>query len=373
MVRAPPSPVRGRTIAAVRSARTLRIALGGGLSVALAVLSVAPPAHAGDGRVVVIDVDPRVADALVVALSPWSLTVVRAPGPTPESDVDAAAARARVIASDLHAGAVVWLAPPRPPDDQAALWVYDAQTLELAVRPLTVWAPFDDAGAAAVALSVKTVLRASPLIAAEPAAPEAPPPPPPVTGPATSVEPAPAPTHARPGTEWWFATFVGARAPTGASAPVEARASVGASAWPARFGGHAGFGLDLEAGPGASVSTHAFQGELREGSLAITARLRSPVAPWLALELQGGPALVLASLDGEAVPESTSLHALRLDPAVDLGAVADVTFGPRVSLGALATGSAFLRFQRYTLDGDGLLDGPPVVLLFGLRLSVEVD
>jgi hypothetical protein len=137
--------------------------------------------------------------------------------------------------------------------------------------------------------------------------------------------------------------------------------------------------VDVEAGPGVSISprgspsTEVFQGELRQGSLALTARLRSPVTPWLALELGGGPAFVLASLDGEAAPAGTPLHALRLDPALDLGAVVDVTFGSRVSLGAAATGSAFLRFQRFALDGASFLDGPPVVVVFGLRLSVKVD
>jgi hypothetical protein len=364
MVRAQPSSVRRRTIAA--ACFTLP-------------LWMAPVAHAGDGRVVVIDVDPRVADALVVALSPWSLTVVRAPGPTPASDIDAAAARARVMASDLHAGAVVWILPPRPPDEQATLWVYDAETLELAVRPLTVWAPFDDAGAAAVALSVKTVLRASPLVATEPSAPGSSPQAPPSGEGPKPVEPASAQPRETAPVALWFETFVGARGPTGAAAAVEPRAAVGVSVWPTQFGGHAGLGADVEAGPGVSISpqgspsTQVFQGELREGSLAVTARLRSPVASWLALELAGGPAVVLASLDGEAVPAGTPLHALRLDPALDLGAIADVSLGPRVSLGAAATGSALLRFQRYALDGASLLDGPPVVVIFGLRLSLKID
>lgn len=362
MVRAPSSSrLRHRTIAVACLALPSWIA------------STASVAYAGDGRVVVIDVDPRVADALVVALSPWSLTVVRAPGPSPASDVDAAAARARVVASDLHAGAVVWIAPPRPPDEQATLWVYDAQTLELAVRPLTVWAPFDDAGAAAVALSVKTVLRASPLIATEPPASDTPPRPAAPAAPVAEVEPAPSPAAPPSGIHWRFETVVGARAPTGAAAAVEPRAALGASAWPARFGGHAGIGLDLQAGPGVSVATAAFQGELREGSLDLTARLRSPVAPWLSLELDGGAALVLASLDGQAVPEGPPLHALRIDPAVELGAFADVTSSSRVSLGIGATGSAFLRYQRYALDGEPLLDAPPVVVVLGARLSVEVD
>ncbi len=112
----------------------------------VAVLLFALPAHAAEGRVVIIDLEPRVADALVVALSPWSLAVVRAPGPNPAADIDAASSRARAIATEHRAGAVVWIVPPRKPSERGSLWVYEAQTMALAVRPLTVSAPFDDAG-----------------------------------------------------------------------------------------------------------------------------------------------------------------------------------------------------------------------------------
>jgi len=334
---------------------------------AFAAVWVSSTAEAREGRVVVIDVDPRVADALVVALSPWSLTVVRSPGPSPAPDLDSASALARAVASDQHAGAVVWIAPPRPPDGQATLWVYDAQTLQLAVRPLTVGEPFDDAGAAAVALSVKTVLRASPLAAPEPAPPEEVParePPRPVAPP----QPPPPPPSA-----WRLETIVGVRAPTGTSANVEARAALGASVWPAGFAGRFGTGLEIQGGPGVSVGTPSFQGELREASLEATARLRATGGRWLAFELEGGPGLFLASLDGQVIPTGVHLHALRLDPSLELGGIFDVTTSARVSIGALVDGSALLRFQRYALDGRPLLSGPAVILLAGLRLSVEVN
>jgi hypothetical protein len=335
----------------------------------IAVVLFTSRAHAHEGRVVVIDVDPRVAEALVVALSPWSLTVVQTLGPTPGADVDAASARARAIASDLHAGAVVWIVLPRQ-EAPATLWVYDAETLQLAVRPLTVWAPFDDAGAAAVALSVKTVLRASPLLAPEPApAPERPPPPP---APATVVVATP-PPPAPPQRAWRLETIVGVRAPTGTSAEVEARAALGASVWPAAFGGHGGAGLEIQVGPGVSVGTPVFRGELREASFEATARLRAQAGRWFAFEAEGGPGFLLASLDGQVSPTAVHVHAFRLDPAIDVGGVVDLTPGPRVSLGAIVDGSALLRFQRYALDGAPLVDGPAIIVLAGIRLSVEVD
>jgi hypothetical protein len=337
----------------------------------IAAVLVTSAAEAREGRVVAIDVGPRVADALVVALSPWSLTVVQAPGPSPTLDFDAASARARAIAAEQHAGAVVWIGAPRPPDLQATLWVYDAETLQLAVRPLTALEPFDDAGAAAVALSVKTVLRASPLAAPEPAPEAAPPPTPPPL--ATHILASAPPAPSSPAPAWRIETTVGVRAPTGTSAAVEPRAMLGASVWPGALGGHGGFGLGIQAGPGVSVATPTFQGELREAALEASARLRATGGHWFAFELAGGPGLFLTSLDGQALPPGPHLHALRLDPSLGLGGIADVTPSARVSLGVLVDGAALLRFQRYALDGAPLLSGPAVIGLAGLRLSVEVD
>jgi hypothetical protein len=332
----------------------------------------APDAAASSGRVVVIDVEARVIDALVVALSPWSLTVVRAPGPSPVEEIEAATARARVVAADEHAGAVVWIAAPRPPELQATLWVYDAETLELTVRPLSVWAPFDDAGAAAVALSVKTILRDSPLLAAETA-----PPPPSLTTVAPPAPPSFAPSGPAPAPPasiaWRFETLLGARAPTGAGAAVEPRAAIGGSLWPSAMGG-AGLGLELQAGSGVAVGTPTvFQGELRGASLELTARFRLQARRWLAFEFQGGPAVWLTSLDGQARASGATVHALRVDPALDASVVADLAVAARIDLGLALGTSAFLRFQRYALDGTPLITEPTWVGVFGLRLSVEVD
>ena len=381
-------------------------------------------AHAGEGRVVTIDLEPRVADALVVALSPWSLAVVPMPGPSPAADIDAASSRARAVAAEQHAGAVVWITPPRKPSERASLWVYEAQTMALAVRPLTVSAPFDDAGAAAVALSVKTILRASPLVGPEPpddaasrrvASPPAPAPAgalarapaqAPVSAPesaSASSVPAPAGALARAPAQapvsapesasassvaapasapsadatstpsrrsWRVETIIGARAPTGASVTVEPRVGVGGSVWHAN---RVGLGLQVQAGPGVSVSSSDFQGELREGTLELTARVRVPGDRWLAFEFQGGPALVLSALDGQALATGLPLDTLRLDPAINAGAVVDFTPRHNISVGLILDASALLRFQRYALDGTPLLTEPSFVMLSGLRLTLEVN
>jgi hypothetical protein len=167
--------------------------------------------------------------------------------------------------------------------------------------------------------------------------------------------------------------MVAVRAPTGANAVVEPVAALGGSVWPAAFGRHAGIGLEIQAGPGVSVETPAFSGELREASLAATARVRAQGGRWFALELECGPGLFLTSLVGQALRTGPPLHALRLDPSLAFGGVADVNPSARVSVGVLVDGSALLRFQRYSLDGAPLISGPAVIVVSGLRLSVEVD
>jgi hypothetical protein len=177
----------------------------------VATLSVAPDVRAQERRVAVIDVEPSVADAVVVSLSPYGVVVVRVPGPAPDPNAPDAAERAGRAAAEQSASAVVWMTPARDASEHGWLWLYDAETLELTMRPLAVAPPFDAAAAAAVALSVKTALRSSGLVAGDP-----PPLPPIVVPPAVTF--VPEPPRALP-LEFPRAvrleTFVGARGPTG--------------------------------------------------------------------------------------------------------------------------------------------------------------
>jgi hypothetical protein len=165
---------------------------------------------------------------------------------------------------------------------------------------------------------------------------------------------------------------VGARGPTGAGAALEPQAALGASFWPAGLGGYGGLGLSVQAGPGVSVNRTDFQGELRGAAVELTARVRGPTRRWFAFEGAVGPAAWLTSFDGRTLASDTSLHAVRVDPAIDVEAVAELALAPHVNLGLVGGGAALLRFQRYAVDGRPLLDQPTWVGLFGLRLSVEI-
>jgi hypothetical protein len=319
--------------------------------------------------VVLVETDPRVTDAISVALSPWGLVVATVPGPIPGADVGAAAEGARAVAVDQGADAVVWIAPPRQPSERASLWVYDAQTQQLAVRPVNAAAPFTDSAAAAIALSVKTILRASPLLAEPertepsppPAAPSSPPP-----RQTRAVAPASPPTD-RMGALRFEAAF-GGRAPTGTESLAEPWVALGASLWPAGTRPF-GFGLEIQAGPGTSVHAGAFRGMMREGSAEMSARVRALVANWLAFELGAGPALYVALFEGVA----SSARSLRYDPAFDVAGVVDFVVAGRVAIGIIADGSVLFRYQAYHLQGALLFSEPPIDLCAGLRLSVGLD
>jgi hypothetical protein len=317
---------------------------------------------------VLVELDPRVTDAISVALSPWGLTVTSLQGPVPGAEFGAAAEGARAVASAQRADAVVWIAAPRQPYERSSLWVYDAQTQQLAVRPLNAAAPFTDTEAAAVALSVKTILRASPLLS-EPERSEAPPPHsrPPAEAPIAAA-PSPGPSASR--THLRFESAVGGRAPTGSTSAVEPWIALGGSLWPARVG-PLGFGFGLQAGPGTTVQVSAFRGLTREASAEITARLRGAVASWLSLEVAAGPALYVTSFDGSTAP--TNVHALRSNPALDVVGVVDFTVAGSVALGVVGDASVLLRHQTYTLDGVQLFAEPPMDFFAGIRLSLEVD
>lgn len=382
------------------------------------------------GRVVIVDPDPRVFAAINVALSPWSLRVLRVGGPLPQADVVAATSAAKTLAEAEHAGAVLWVAPPSG-SQVPSLWLYDAQTAQLVVRPLTVAAPFDDAAAAAVALSVKTIMRGSPLLetsaapsaseaasssppgptsaagAAPSAAPQgssAPPlgaeakpgasaPPPssasaPANSPAKPPSPAAAPAPAsknEPATPqatpsppkneatvlWRLEIVGGVRSPTGASSWAQPEAGLGLSAWPSALGGHLGVGAVAQFGLPTSIHVidSNFDGQFTQGSFALTARARTSLGP-VGFEAQGGPSLRVSSLDGTLQAEHNGPSA---DPGVDAAAAIDVALGSHLTLGGIVDLSALFLWQHYALNGSLLFQEEPVDVFYGARLSLEVD
>ena len=137
-----------------------RAQLGIRLSIALACWAGASPSYAQDGarRVVLVSPGAELEQAARAALEPWSVQLTVVAGPSPGATAPFANEAARAIAEANHAGAVVWVSQH---DAGYALWVFDLASHRVTERALGTGPPFDEATAAAVALSVKTLLRHS--------------------------------------------------------------------------------------------------------------------------------------------------------------------------------------------------------------------
>jgi hypothetical protein len=276
--------------------------------------------------------------------------------------------------------------------------MYDAQTEQLTVRPLPRAPPFDDAAAAATALTIKTVLRSSsaapPQERTEPStastvstAPATPPPATsaPATGPAAAAsgqapspqagageagEPAQLPQTSRHA--WRVHLVALAQSPTGTNGTFAARAGVAGSWWPSPWGEHLGLGLELLGGPNLDVVTPGFVGTFSDVAVGASARARIGSAA-LSGELGAGSSLHVTTLSGTGVASGRSASVGRVDAAMDLEAAGDVALGTRVRLGPVVGTSFLLRYQRYSLRSDLVLRMPPVLLDFGGRVSIALD
>lgn len=376
------------TLASIRSVLLLALAF----SIVLASLPCARRVGAAETRVALVDPAPNVLDAVSVALSAWGLRVISISSTHLPADLAAATAMARDLAREHDAGAVAWLASPQ--GASTSLWLYDAQTEQMMVRPLSQAPPFDDASAAALALTVKTLLRSTTVAPpqerlAQPAATTAPsgattPPSTPIPAPpaasasgapppaSTSVAAPPAGVPATPSHAWRAEAVALARLPTGTSASAAPRASLGVGWWPRWWREHLGFGLEARAGTSLDVTGARFAGSFSDTSVALTARGAVAIRP-LWLEVAAGPSLEITSLTGAEIATGRTSSILRADPAFDLAFVPQLALGDRLRLGLYFGLDAFLRTQRYLLGSDLVLRVPPVSLDLGGRASLALD
>jgi hypothetical protein len=364
-------------------------------SVVLASVPFARRVVAAETRIAFVDPTPNVLDAVTVAISPWGLRVVSISTPPPPIELGPATSMAREVARDHDASAVVWVAPPHG-GEGASLWLYDSQTEEMMIRPLSKAPPFDEASAAALALTVKTLLRSTTVAPVQERVPQAsvtPPASAPSVAPSASSAPAaPAPSGssalpsgAASGTTWgperapptaphaWRAEAMAmARVPTGTEDTLAPRAALAISWWPPAWREHLGFGLEARAGTSLDVASTRFAGSFSDTGVGLTVRGAVAMAP-LWLEVDAGSSLQVTSLTGAEIATGRASSIMRADPSLDLALVPQLALGSRLRLGLFVGLGALLRTQRYVLDSDVVLRIPPLVLDLGGRASLALD
>jgi hypothetical protein len=292
-------------------------------------------AHAQPARVVLADPDPALRKALVASLRPWRIEIVI------DTDAPADDTTAGTRADQRAARFVVWR-------DRDELVVFDRDT-NRSERRASRSGALDELGAAAAALSVKTMLRLPDELAA-------------IVTVAQPVQPAPLVDD---GTELRFDAGIGARVEYGLDSNIALRfiAAAAVRPWhdgPWRFGAAGDFGA------AATVDQAGFHGEWSHWAVIATASWAHPagaweIAPWLGAGIERS--LTRGTEDGIARSEEAVLPALRGGVGVRRGPL-----GVLLSVEALASSRTYTRLDTPAQ----VFEIPPIGATLSLIVTADV-
>jgi hypothetical protein len=300
-------------------------------------------------RVALLNADAELLRSVSIALSPWQLEVLALEAPSPPRSLPEAAVEARELSRSLGANAVVWVSIA---ETTSVVWVYDAQSQRVSSRVQAQLPPFDGPAAAAVALSLKTMLRTTEL------AP---------LGERFGATPAPRPA-------WPALLRLEVTAGARAFAPdaLEPWLSLGAAVWPARSPGSWGLSMRAAFTTGAGVAADSLSGVVRE--LAFSAALRR----WIALgDAVGvvpfaGASAHLSQLDGAVTATGAPVSVTRVNPSIDAGVALPIRAVGSFDLGPYLAASYMTRTQRYLVHGAVALEAWAWSLELGAQATMAV-
>ncbi len=305
---------------------------------------------AGAEKLVVIVDSPQALEAATQqALRPWGIEISSVASDTtaPHESMPGARDRARELCKTHSARAVVWLSKNQ---DGEALWLYDQESDRVIVRKLTVQLPLSDAEAAAIALSIKTLLMHSTTAPAE------------HRFGASSVLPTPLGTTPIIQDQWFAQSTAGLRF----GGALGARLGLGILHQHERVS----LGISLTTGPGRSINESRFGGSFGDGTLALKARLGHN---WRGLRWLAGADLELhiTRLRGSLVEEGESVKQTRLNPSI--GPTLGVEkLWPSARLGFEGHTRYYTRNQRYLVNGTPVLTLPTTELELRVYLSLPL-
>lgn len=294
-------------------------------------------------QVALIGASERLAHAVHTALAPWRLSVSSQPDDATLASC-AALDAARRRATGLAVNALAWIAR----DSKGhVLCVYDRVRDDVMTRRLSTGPPFDDATAASVALSLKTLLRHSELAPAHARlSPPRTPQPTPLPQPNARRERLP--SGQRP---WRFgahAQGLGRIAIDGRSEPI---LGLGLAFAPSRWNGRYSFATALDIGLGARVDDERFDGRLSSVTVRLELRRRLWRTRTLQLTAALGSAVHLMRLTGRLHAESRDVAVSRLNPSFGLAGLAHVPIAARLHAYLRFATSVYTRRQSFLVNG----------------------
>jgi hypothetical protein len=332
------------------------------LLLGVASLLSASVAFADERRIAVLEPDGELLRALVLALSPWGVEPVRIDEPPPAASPSGAISVATRLSRELGVEGVVWVSIS---EQGALLWVFDAHTDEVTTRLLSRPPPFDGATAAAVALSVKTVLRPS-LTARPPSPPSPPSPPPEVEREQATVRVER--TQAGAGS---FALELRGGAELVRPGALEPRGEALALLW-ILAADRLGMSIVASTGPGVRIEDARYRGKYRDVALGGAARFRVLRGQSFSTTLALGGAAHWTTLRGAVVSGSAERTVRRLNASLDAEACASFSVGGGLYLGAALGAAYFPRYRRYLVEGRPVFSPWPVASNLKGYVGVEL-
>jgi hypothetical protein len=286
------------------------------------VTALATVAGGSPRRIAILEPDDELVRAVTLSLSPWGVETTRSEATPPELSHADAVEVATQLARRLNVEAMIWISRA---EEATLLWVFDAHSGNVTARRLSEAPPFDGAAAAAVALSVKTVLRTSSV----------------------------APPDERLGAE---------PAPPSSNHPLALELGGGglaAVAWLV-FQRRVGVGLELSAGPGVSVADERFRGRYRELVAGGELRLRPLREPPLSVAVSLGGALHWTRLEGTLAASSLYREVARRNATLDAEVLVSLDIGGGAYLGVSAGLSYAPAYRRYLVEGNPVFSPLPL-------------
>ncbi|WP_428264554.1 hypothetical protein [Haliangium sp.] len=297
---------------------------------------------AEEKRVAVVGMAPSLVIAVSSTLEPWQIEVVAPLLAVPTGSFAAMTRRGRAIADGNQAAATIWIAPA---DSGATLLVYDRDEDKIIALPLVSPPPFDGPTTAAVALSVKTLLRHSGLVPPEPG-------PTPPQQPHRLLVDLLTVVHVRPGV----------------AASTELRFGV-AARWILDLARrHLAVAARVHTGTGIDVQAPGFVGRYTDTSVGLAAEGRLALGRRVAVGLAAGSTLHVTELSGRL---DRDISERRLNPAIDLALRFELRLW-RLELGLWGQGSYLTRRQEYMAGADTLLDLPALEAGAGIFLGLPM-